>query len=217
MKVLVLDEKDKFLEIKGNYDKIAKRLQVVLGAYLNLGLPALSIGEFSQLFTNLELTILNKMTNGQDVVLMGFKVKKEKAFEFIEKPRGYEALVNAVNKALVDFNQLYSIGIRTNGFSFVASQIEGIFEITNNNVKVRKSAINEAEERFKHYAETGEAIEVNSFVNDVIEAYKKYNIANKIQVSNGFFAFLQNVIEHDHSSNQKGIKARVGGILEYNG
>ena len=131
----------------------------VLEAYKVLGLEDLSSAEFQPLLQSPKFVVFDKMTGGQPVSIAGLKVNKAKAMDILDKPDGYDELLELIEKYKVEKSQF------VNQASLV--------EIVDGAVVPKQSAIDKAEEDAKRYAETSAQLKRLAFGQAVIAALQE--------------------------------------------
>jgi len=89
---LSFKENDYNAEIE-SYAALIPHFKNVLDAYNSMGLPELTQTEFKQLFSNAQSVIFDKMTNGKEIEINGFKIDKTNALNILQKPAGYSVLI----------------------------------------------------------------------------------------------------------------------------
>lgn len=121
------------IERKGKY---LKEYNQILGVYNALSLAAITGAEFKTLVLNPAFLVFDKITGGQDVEIAGLKVNKEKAMEILEKPAGYQNLLDVIDtykKNRNDFTH-YLNGVDIVGGEIVLSQSVLDSEVENSKI-----------------------------------------------------------------------------------
>ena len=71
-------------------------LTEILQAFNVMNIGTLTGAEFQSLVTNPPGVVFDKMTKGQDVVIGGLKINKAKALDILERPKGYNTMLDLI-------------------------------------------------------------------------------------------------------------------------
>lgn len=80
-----------------NWELAKKEVQEAVDSYNKLGYKSLTGDEFTLLFVHPAGLLYDKITGGKEIELGGLPVKKEKIFDIVNKPVGYDEMVKEVN------------------------------------------------------------------------------------------------------------------------
>lgn len=155
-KVLLTTDQRK---LKENLDRLSTTLEdynTILSAYNSMELPGLTKDDFISLVNDPSSFMLKKITGGVDLTLGGLKVHQSKAFDILEKPNGYDALVSIIDagKKNTDFQRnLFAI------------------DLIENEIVLAQSVIDNETESAKVYATSDEGIRIAEFIRGVVDKY----------------------------------------------
>lgn len=210
METLIYFDKSSYERTITSYKLNIPLLQSVIDAYNSMQLPALNNDDFQRLFTETNDLIFDKMTAGETLHIAGLKLHKDKAFEILHKPDGYEAFANELENALKIIKQGNG-----NALSVLPQYIKNYYELDElGNVAVKASFIKQIEKQYKRYVTSDAANSVFQFANFVIDKCNELGLtAYAKHDPNGFGSFIEKIIEGGAG---KELQIKAKGVLEYN-
>lgn len=178
--------KETFLK---NCNAAKNDLQLVIDRYNCLELPELHTKDLVGLLTDFENTLYNKMTNNKgaylsidgDVGRSRISVDRKTAMKIAEKPKGYDALIAAVN----GFLHLCVLGWAFEGDTFYTLRfappaINDYFTINAGAVVFSKKLQSQIDEAGIAYATTEKGHAVYKFMQKVSEAFVECGVLEHI-------------------------------------
>lgn len=126
-------------------EKSAQRLQEVVDCYHQLGLPPLKPQELVPLFTDIDSLFFDKMTDGKGLFIAGIRFNKSKALDIIEKPDGWQALIDLVNQYHQDRHRI-NRGLQLDEVH--------LFELNQGKVRVIPSIVKQTEEGASYFTQS---------------------------------------------------------------
>ena len=127
----------------------------VLNSYNSMGLPLLSDNEFKELFRQPQAVIFDKMTEGKPTDLGGFKIARNKAFELLDKPAGYELLITKIEAANSQLNYGWHLANT---------------ELKDGDVVLKATLLEKLKERHTIYATNEHHLKAHNFAKAVIDS-----------------------------------------------
>lgn len=169
-----------------NWDVMAGYVQTAIDFYNTMGLPALSSNsELYALFADPTSFIWDKMTGGQNVVLGGLTLIKDKAMDIVAKPANYDAFLGVLKQ--VKENLLQGVGYGNTRAGVGAASLSGHIELNQQGRAIVSSNIDtRLNNMHSHFAKTANAKKVLAFVKAVQQSYSDlqlYGIGGEVNVS----------------------------------
>lgn len=169
--VLILDDSSKRTTLQNAWAQAKAAAQNIVTLYDATGLDALTPSEFTQLFTDFDNLIFDKITGGS-LSIGSVPVEKSEALKLIAKPNGYDALVTAINQFAQDglnkkysYDALLQVGFDKNNISFYFV-LDG-----SNTVQYATGLDTQLNSTGKYYATTDKQIAMFDFAQDVVAAF----------------------------------------------
>ncbi len=131
----------------------------LIAAYNSMQLPELVNNDVSELLSNPQAFIYDKMTMGDQIELHGFKIDRNKAFDLLEKPDGHDNLVNAIDSIKAQPNYVWHLSN---------------YDLVNGEAVLKPALIAQIRERHTLYATNAEHLKAFNFAQAVISAAAEY-------------------------------------------
>ena len=147
----------RFNEEIERYNLLIPLLNEVLATYNETSLPALTNIEFKGLFSEQQAIIFDKMNMDKPFEVNGFKVDKEKAFELLSKPFGYEKLVSSIEAVKSQDNYAWHLAN---------------VDLVSREIVLKPHLCESAKEMCTIYATTEDHLKAFKFAEDVVNSAK---------------------------------------------
>lgn len=156
-------------------------IQDVVNGYLALDIGKLFPSEFKRLFEAPEELIFDKITGGE-LAIQGIKVKKKEAMALLERPNGYDGLLQSINSV---FGYLKEQRIKCFNTPVSLANLDKIFELNESlEVVVREDYKERMQAAYKKYATSDKAKAMYAFAKSILEKYDELQISQYYR-SNG--------------------------------
>lgn len=175
-------------------------VQDVVTIYNGLGYGDLINAELGSLFVNTEELIFDKITGGS-LSVSGTVIDKKKAIEIVQKPVGYNSLINAIKlveakAALKDgrrCSSVFSMGSDIDVSFTISSDIGNLFSIDEEGVvQFSERHQTRLDEMGKKWVTTDKGIAIYNFIQDIFAAYEERELDQHFgSSSNPFLTIVQ--------------------------
>jgi len=212
MDVLIEYSENTYLKAKSLLQDIAETsVQEIVNDYLELNIGSLGAASFKKLFTGPAEMIFDKMTGGK-MEMNGFNLSKQKAIELIEKPKGYDILINKISSTMTG---LKSKTIQPINLIVTPENIDTIFTVNESDeVVIVDSILQRIESRCKKYATSETAKKMHLLGQSIIDKCRELGIERIIMNDgDGMGGFIKNLIISEFN---KPLELNIPGIMNYN-
>lgn len=178
--------------LRDQYNSVGEQLQNVIIDYNVLGLPPLTSDEFVKLIEKPQDLVFDKMTNGEPVSIAGLKVDKTKAIEILQKPVGYQMLIDRVES--IQRNGLFDRQTSNKLVQYKA--VKEWFELKEGNVIIKESADKVLKERFQSFAETDNAKNMLAFATGILALSDSCGVTELLNANpDGIWMVVKHIIK----------------------
>lgn len=212
--VLVNFDESGYLNECNNLDNGLIIIKPLIEKYNALNFGKVTNKEFKIFFSNTDIEgfIYDEITSGKPIQINGLEINKNKAFEMLKKPVGYEGFINQLSSTIEQLNIVILYG----NHPLHKSIVTDYYEINNDGeVIIKDSVLTSLKSKFMFYATSDVAIKIVDLVNTIIdkcndEALKKISLGNP----NGFARFLSDLFNTEHYNKAPSLNLKA--ISHYN-
>lgn len=198
--VLMLFNEAGFNSEVSSYTNLAIHLQEIIELYQVLNFPTLNTEEFKQLISDPVCFVFDKLTGGQAVSIAGLSVNKHKAIEILEKPEGYELLIQKIDfykKKGFEFHSEIRGNVQKESLLTVAAD----FELVDGELKLTEDKIEKIKKHFEVYATSQRAKKMYYFITSIISMAKELGFEDEFKGNpNGLGHVIRYTIGGDHAN-----------------